>query len=144
MWQSENGECKMTIPDWAQELTIKVCKDYNRWPPKIIWRNRYGKHSSGVTYVYKKRGFDITVRAGTDIDDQKLVLLHELAHYIVAKSKKGKRESHSLRFWRLAFELYECYGVDRDMAYEREKGYKEKARWAFAERYPTAIEQQTN
>jgi predicted metal-dependent hydrolase len=75
----------------------------------------------------------IHVSAGTDDRSHRYVLLHELAHYILHRSRKGRGECHSLRFWRLAFELYGKYGVDVEYAYSKEKHYRAKAKWAYDE-----------
>lgn len=137
------------VPEWAQELIVKVCKDHKRWPPTTEWKER-GKReehrwkympdgtritilapssSSGTTWSSNR----IRIRAGSDLQDQKLVLLHELAHHILNKGKAGRRAHHSLRFWRLAFKLYQTYGMDMDYAYQREKEYKKGATVAYNE-----------
>jgi hypothetical protein len=129
----------MPTPQWAVELTNQVCKDYKRaLPQKFQWyQSKTSSNSSGRTWARQRVWgrwipSKVHVTAGTDLQDQKLVLLHELAHHIC--NKRHKREAHSIRFWRLAFELYERYGIDMQYAYEREKDYKQKAQWAFAER----------
>lgn len=138
---------KGEAPEWATELFKKVCKDYNRGLPSLfIWSNRSARSSSGYTrphwytaIKYKKDGTkylkhhygELCVRAGTDVQDQTLVLLHELAHHIVGRTKKGRNSGHSIAFWKLAFELYDKYGVDMDYAFKREKNYKVKATQAY-------------
>lgn len=74
---------------------------------------------------------EVCVRAGSSEQDQKLVLLHELSHHLVGRTPAGRRQGHSMKFWKLAFELYENYGVDMDYAFNREKGYKAKATQAY-------------
>ena len=134
-------------PEWATELFVTVCKDYNRGLPSTFkWANCNRKCSSGVTrpswYTYMRRTKggklvktrhygEVSVRAGSDEQDAKLVLLHELAHHIVGRTISGRRQGHSMKFWRLAFELYERYGVDMEYAFGREKGYKAKATVAY-------------
>lgn len=144
-------------PEWATELFTRVCKDYNRGlPSEFIWRNRNSKYSSGATNSHwrtlllrtktgKQRkvkfyGY-VRVCSGTYEQDQRLVLLHELAHHIVGRSIKGRREGHSMRFWKLAFELYDNYGVDMDYAIDREKGYKVKASQAYAHHMTAKMEE---
>lgn len=61
----------------------------------------------------------IIVTAGTDRKDQRLVLLHELAHWL-----RPVGESHSSAFWDQAFELYQRYGVSIKYATERESRYR--------------------
>lgn len=134
-------------PEWATELFKAVCKDYNRGlPSEFIWRNRNGWYSSGTTrpqwgkirvklkngnYKYVNFYGGVTVRAGTDVDDQKHVLLHELAHHVLGRTKRGRRAGHSIAFWKLAFEMYQRYGIDLETAHEREKHYKKKATQAY-------------
>lgn len=117
-----------TMPQWAIDLVTQVCKDYKRrLPYRVDWynSNKDGKqYTNGTTWTYEDRIF---IRAGFDKYDQELVLLHELAHYIIAKSKRGLREGHSLRFWKLAFELYFKYGIEPEYAIYREENYKAKA-----------------
>lgn len=117
-----------TTPAWALELTQEVCRDYKRALPKRLqWYNRNDWSKSGGTCWRDK----IHISAGDDEYDQVLVLLHELAHHIVNKTKP--RVGHTIRFWRLAFELYERYGIDLGVALEREEDYRKKATWAYQE-----------
>ncbi len=134
-------------PEWATELFKQVCKDYNRGlPSQFAWRNANRDSSSGVTRSsWYKKGVktksgklkfvqwygEVSVRAGRDEQDQKLVLLHELAHHIVGRSKTGRGQGHTMKFWKLAFELYDRYGVDMDYAIGREKNYKAYATVAY-------------
>ena len=129
-------------PDWAVSLVEQVCKDYNRAKPAdLVWHNSKHVKSGGVTYYAKtmsgkqmlkrtKTGRLVVFRgkirlsAGTDEIDQKLVLLHELAHWIVVR---GKATGHTVRFWKQAFELYERYGIDLEYAHSREKYYRKTA-----------------
>ena len=139
-----------TTPNWAVELVEQVCKDRRRAvPSRLQWYDRSKstkvyrtwnedgsrslkiknqEYTSGWTTVGK-----IHISAGTSEEDQKLVLLHELAHHLLNKTKKSRLQGHSIRFWRLAFELYHQYGVDLGYAYQREKNYKKKATVAYLE-----------
>jgi hypothetical protein len=88
------------IPQWAQDLTIETClylesKGFNSELPLIKWRHRVGKTTSGMTY-----NKFITINAGSDHKDCKLVLLHELAHW--ALPLKSGHEGHTPKFWELA------------------------------------------
>jgi predicted metal-dependent hydrolase len=121
-----------TMPIWAIDLVTQVCKDYNRkLPVRVQWYKRQrGAWSSGFT---RWNGKEIHISAGSNEYDQELVLLHELAHYLVMRTKKGRRESHSMRFWRVAFELYSRYGMELGYAIYREEHYRAKATWAYQE-----------
>ena len=133
-------------PEWAIDLMTQVLKDYNRGvPSEFSWRGTSSRFSNGNTrapYKYfkvtkngKRQQVNywgrVHVRAGERLDDQKLVLLHELAHHILNKTPAGRRQGHTIKFWKLCFELYDRYGVDMEFAYSREKGYKVKATQAY-------------
>jgi predicted metal-dependent hydrolase len=123
------------MPEWAKELTERVVKENSRRKvPPIAWRKVSRSCSSGKARMYsQKSGYMkyscILIRAGTSEQDQKLVLLHELAHWMCSRG-----ERHSMKFWRLAFDLYAKYGVDSEYAKKRESDYKKKATFVIAER----------
>ena len=75
------------------------------------------EHSSGRAWQSGR----IHVTAGTDRKDQKLVLLHELAHWLTPK------DHHSPRFWDKAWELYRRYRVPLRYARIREGNYRKGA-----------------
>lgn len=136
-------------PEWAVALTEQVCRDYNRTlPGELKWQEARREYSSGRTlYARGKRGNKLFIRkksgkavvfrgavrvvAGTNEDDAKLVLLHELAHWVCTR---GKAVGHTVVFWKKAFELYDRYGIDMKYAFKREKDYKQTA-VAVYERY---------
>lgn len=138
----------MKQPNWVDELIEQVCKDHKRKAPKLTWRNASRESSSGKTrfprsstgtklYTRTKTGRlirfkgGISIMAGTNEQDQRLVLLHELAHWLTVKYKN---QGHNQKFWETAFDLYERYGVDMDYAYNREKDYKQTAKLVYAKR----------
>ena len=85
--------------------------------------------SSGRYYgPWKGRIARIHVTAGTDRADQKLVLLHELAHWLTPK------DHHSPRFWDKAWELYRRYRVPLRYARIREGNYRKGALVAASRR----------
>lgn len=145
-------------PQWATDLVIQVCKDYKRTLPRILtWENTEHLKSSGwCSYMkskdknryqrkyfriyadYKKfqdRHQQIKIKAGYDLQDQRLVLLHELAHWV-------KMQKHTRRFWETAFLFYEQYGVEigqpvmpfLEYAFDREKHYRQMATTVYRER----------
>ena len=69
----------MSAPAWAHELLSVVCADAGVAPPRLLWRERHGGPSTGVA---RRSEGTISVRAGSDALDQRLTLLHELAHWI--------------------------------------------------------------
>lgn len=125
------------MPQWAMDLTDKVCEDYKILTPKIVWKYRNSRSSSGTSWNHEattkySAKQQITIRKGQDLDHAQLVLLHELAHQIVPQG-----EHHSETFWKMAYALYRRYGPslgwDLRWAYEIEKNYKDMARTIGAE-----------
>ncbi|MCA1588126.1 MAG: hypothetical protein LC744_05635, partial [Chloroflexi bacterium] len=81
----------MTPPAWARALVAEVCADARAGTPRLSWRRRDDEHSTGVM----RRSDDlVAVRAGRDPVDQRLTLLHELAHWLAATSRRGRRAVH--------------------------------------------------
>src|SRR5688500_6384719 len=96
-------------PGWAVELVARVCADAAVAPPRLIWRRRSGDHSTGVA---RRHEGVIAVRAGSDLLDQRLTLLHELAHWLSPPPRRGRRSVHHGRaFYAVAFELYRRHGL---------------------------------
>ena len=80
--------------------------------PEIKWRkSSYHWSSSGTCY----NGDHITITAGKERKDQKLTLLHELAHWALPNN-----EHHGNNFWKLAFELYKWQGLSMRQCVNRE------------------------
>lgn len=109
----------MNPPKWAQELALSALvyletKGYKVEVPPIHWRHsKYNNSSSGICYQHKH----ITVTAGKDRRDAKLVLLHEIAHWVLPD-----KEHHGDNFWRLAFDLYRTNGLPVRVCINRESG----------------------
>ncbi|MEX2135824.1 MAG: hypothetical protein WEB29_02520 [Chloroflexota bacterium] len=72
----------------------------------------------------------ISVTAGADPVDQRLTLLHELAHWLgpAPRSRRGRVAHHDARFYAAAFDLYRSHGIPDDEILAREGG-----------RYPSAL-----
>ncbi len=102
----------MSPPDWATALVAEVCAQAGVDPPRLAWRRRSAPHSTGVA---RRHAGMISVRAGHDPLDQRLTLLHELAHWLTPapeRRRPGTRTAHHGRdFYRIAFELYRRYGL---------------------------------
>src|SRR5688572_25436186 len=100
----------MTPPAWATSLVIDVCAEAGLEPPRLSWRRRRAEASTGV--ARRTEGM-VSVRAGTDPVDQRLTLLHELAHWIAPPARRrGRRAVHHGRaFYAVAFELYRRHGL---------------------------------
>ena len=106
-----------TAPQWAVDLLIQVCSDYRRALPKQFqWFNRSCQASCGhVNYTVRK----LHVAGGTDEWQHKPVLLHELTHWLMGKTQKGRQAHHNKRFWELYWKLNEEYG-NLELAYKRD------------------------
>jgi hypothetical protein len=111
------------VPKWARALVSDVCRTYDVTEPEIRWRKRaVGHFTSGRTNLVR-----IAITAGSNPIDSRHVLLHELAHWIVAfKAKKSL--GHSIVFWNQAWELYGLWEQDLQYTLWRESSYREKAR----------------
>jgi hypothetical protein len=97
-------------PDWARTLVADVCASASRPEPQLVWRRRQHPTSSGVM----RRGDEsISLVAGSDPLDQRLTLLHELAHWLAPIPRRRRRRTshHDATFYALAFELYRRHGV---------------------------------
>ncbi len=109
----------MSAPAWADRIVHEVARARRRRPPTVRWRRRRSLRSAGSADSHQHRdGGAISVAAGRDMIDQRLVLCHELAHWL------GKRgEGHSLAFWGRAWRLYRRYRVPIHYALAREGGF---------------------
>lgn len=126
----------MTAPAWATALVHDVCADAGVEPPRLLWRRRNDEHSTGVA---RRGAGTISVRAGRDPIDQRLTLLHELAHWLSPAShrRRGGRptEHHGLAFYRTAFNLYQRHGIPAPDALRLES-----ARYRSSLRHAAALE----
>lgn len=100
-------------PEWAEELRREVAALLGAEPRLLFWRELPDeRYSSGFTQLHIAY-----VRAGTEERDQKLVVLHELAH-----AHGPVREGHSRAYWERAFTLYQHFGL-AEYAVSREWHY---------------------
>jgi hypothetical protein len=117
-----------SAPAWAVELVTAACGEAGvTTPGRLIWRLRRAVASTGVTRHHERA---ISVRAGSDEIDQRLTLLHELAHWIgpAPRRTRARATHHGPAFYRMAFELYARHGVATADALAGE-----------AARYPSAL-----
>ena len=114
-------------PAWARALVAAVCAAADAPLPRLSWRSRARPTSSGVT---RRHAGSISLSAGTDHDDRRLTLLHELAHWIspMPRRRRGRVAHHDLGFYRAAFELYRRHGIPDAAAIAGESA-----------RYPSAL-----
>jgi len=116
----------MPAPRWAQDLAIRVALDEGRDDlPDLTWR-RGRRHVMSSGHVkHLADGGGVTITTGRDRRDQRLVLLHEMAHWLTPG------EYHGPVFWDKAWELYRRYGVPIRYALARERGYRRGALVAY-------------
>lgn len=98
----------MTVPGWASDLVDRVCREAGIAAPELRWRRRSAERSTGIA---RRHAGTIAVRAGTDALDQRLTLLHELAHWIAAPPRRRGATHHGRAFYRVAFALYRRFGI---------------------------------
>lgn len=111
----------MSPPAWATELVATACAEAGIERPRLAWRRRDAVHSTGVA---RRHDGAIAVRAGSDTLDQRLTLLHELAHWVgpEPRRRRGRSVHHGRAFYAIAFELYRRHGIPEADALRLEAG----------------------
>lgn len=118
-------------PGWADTMLNIIADDLNREDmPVLAWRrSAKSNHSSGTTWHANHHGLAngepacrIVITAGKSNTDAYMVLLHEIAHWVV-----GNEHHHDEYFWEWCWYLYIKYGVPLTWAYLRESRYKKTA-----------------
>ncbi len=114
-------------PDWAVALVAEVCTAAGVAEPSLRWRRAARVASSGVT---RWSAGTVAVTSGSDPVDQRLTLLHELAHWVAPRARRSRRRvaHHDAAFYSVAFRLYESHGIPAAEALAREGG-----------RYPSSL-----
>jgi hypothetical protein len=118
-------------PIWAGALVATACAEADAPLPRLRWQHRQRPTSSGVT---RRADGTISLVAGTEPLDQRLTLLHELAHWLVqapapaTARRRGRTAHHDAAFYRTAFALYRRHGIPPDAALSGE-----------AARYPSSL-----
>lgn len=110
-------------PLWAAALVADVCEQHGVDPPAVTWRRSHTSALSSGRYYRKEHRLVVT--AAGPRHEQRLVLLHELAHALTPG------EHHSLTFWLTAWRLYFEHGVPVRHAQRREFGYRQTARRGY-------------
>lgn len=108
-------------PTWVTQLVDEVCAAAAVPTPLLRWRRAARPTSTGVT---RQWAGTVSVTAGTDALDQRVTLLHELAHWLGprARRRRGRVTHHDAAFFERAFELYRRHGIPDAEALEREGG----------------------
>jgi hypothetical protein len=114
-------------PAWAADLVREVCAAAGVAPPLLRWRRARRSASSGVA---RRSAGSVSVTAGSDELDQRLTLLHELAHWLgpMPRRRRGRVLHHDARFYAVAFDLYRRHGIPDAAVLSLEGG-----------RYPSAL-----
>ena len=141
-------------PAWAQRLIEEVARAHGRdFTPVVNWRRAGVRSYWGVRpfessgradaphiraayhyyaieghvweYIQETPG-QITITAGTSRMDAKLVVLHELAHWL-----QPSDTGHSPAFWDKAWELYRQYNIPIRYARAREESYRKGSVTAY-------------
>lgn len=132
----------MHEPEWATPIIRDVLVLHNRTKrPRIEWKKGGG---SGVTKkrgMYRRNGYsykirrrrgtpDIICRLNDDVTRGKIILLHELAHWLLRAG-----HHHDKTFWRKAWELYFFFLTPQELekAKADEFWYKDKAKQVYQE-----------
>ena len=120
-------EFSRATPAWARSLVGEVCAEADtQAPARVRWSTRPREASSGVT---RRHDGSISIVAGTNPVDQRLTLLHELAHWLTPMHRRrGRHVHHDARFYAIAFDLYRRNGLTAEEAVRREAG-----------RYPSSL-----
>jgi hypothetical protein len=97
-------------PAWARSLVMTVCAEADAPLPRVAWRHRDRPTSSGVT---RQSASVVSIVAGRDPVDQRLTLLHELAHWLAPapRDRRRRKRHHDATFYTTAFALYRRHGV---------------------------------
>ena len=107
-------------PAWATGIVAEVCAEADVAAPILRWRRADRVPSSGVT---RQAAGVVAVTAGSDPVDQRLTLLHELAHWLgpePRRRRRGRVAHHDASFYARAFGLYAAHGIEPVEAVARE------------------------
>lgn len=108
-------------PMWAQNLVLDVALAAGRDDvPDLTWRRSRKAWGTSGCYVHGDNRIVVTAGAGRDRREERFVLLHELAHWLV-------QDGHTNAFWEQAFRLYRQHGLVK-VALAREP-YPSARRW---------------
>lgn len=113
-------------PQWSVDLVAVVCASRGRRPPELSWSRSLRSFQSSGHYSPQRHRVHVT--AGGSELDQRLVVLHEVAHHLERARKRPsgrQRRHHTARFWTTAFDLYQEFGGDElvEYAIRRESEY---------------------
>jgi hypothetical protein len=125
-----------TIPKWMQNLTLNALIEFKPDADVPILKISHISYQTSSGWCGDK---EIKINIGTDRKDAKLVLLHELTHWMLPRIKKlygygiWQREmvtvtGHTPEFWDLAWSLYRWAKLPVAYCKSREFNYKAGAK----------------
>jgi len=106
-------------PAWAERIVRDVARARRRPAPILRWRKTRRRRSAGSADSHLHKDPVVSMAAGRDVVDQRLVLLHELAHWLGRPD-----EGHTHAFWVRAWRLFRRYRVPVHYALAREGEYE--------------------
>ncbi len=117
------------IPNWANKIVEEIIEQKQLTTPKIKWiKSKKFRYYAGYAFSHEIQNlrceYHIRITIGKKLPrwEQKLILLHELAHYICKKD-----EHHNEEFWTTAFILYRRYKLPMRKALQHESAYRKRA-----------------
>jgi hypothetical protein len=111
MWRTKYT--RVSPPTWVTQLLTEVCEYTKLKPiPYLIWKTHERNWTSGYANY---TDYTILLRAGTDAEESKMVLLHEVTHHLCCHNVQ-----HSETFWRKALGLYKHFGLNMEKCLARE------------------------
>ena len=125
----------MNPPAWADKLAEEALVHLNKQPikattPPLRWMSKpWRAYTSGVTY-----SDHISIVAGNNRIDARLVLLHELAHWVLPRYGSAQfygHEGHTPEFWDIAWMLYRWNKLPINYCKQREGEYRKEALIAY-------------
>ena len=108
----------MSAPLWAQRIITTVCEEEGIEEPTVNWRRRGKKWYATMEGMVQRQPAmssgrtgkrDITVTAGGNSEDRRLVFYHELAHY-VEMNTGDDNSRHDATFFARVFTYVKRFG----------------------------------
>jgi hypothetical protein len=109
----------LAAPAWADRIVREVARARRQPAPILRWRRTRNRRSAGSAGSYLDKEPSVSVAAGRDPLDQRLVLCHELAHWLGRPD-----EGHTPAYWQRAWRLFRRYRVPIHYALAREGAYE--------------------
>ena len=106
----------LPVPDWAKDLTLRVC-ELTSWPvPAILWYKAEPGKLAGGWFNHRTRELVILSPGPEFRPADELTIVHELAHYVT-------NEDHTPKMYSVMMCFVELFALDRRLAYMQEMKY---------------------